>query len=147
MNNFFRYVDLPQVPSHLIVNSMFLEKQKNIYGVNSAHYSQFQISKDLQDFLKSIFDFEITAQYHVIRKGLSIHKDRSRTECFNYLIEDGGEDACLNIYDDSKEAILQSVRVELFKWHWINVAEFHGVSGLTDVPRLAITVTPLHKKI
>lgn len=147
MNDFFRYVDIPKIPDHLIDTLAAFVNRKNIYDVEKSYYLQFEISKELETFLKSIFDFKITAQYQIIKKGLPIHKDRKRTECFNYLIETGGSDTCLNTYDEDKETVLHSVHIEPFKWHWINVGKFHGVSGLTDAPRLAISVTPLDKKI
>lgn len=109
------------------------------------YYVQFEVGPELKRFLKSIFAFEFAAQYQIIREGLPVHKDRKRTECFNYLIEDGGDNTHLHMYHEDKETIMHTMRVERFRWHWINVGMFHGVSGLTNDPRLAITITPLDK--
>jgi hypothetical protein len=145
MNTFFKYLDLPKIPEYLLVDIASIEQQKNIYGIELPFYKQFEVSNELYTFLKSIFDFEFSAQYQIIRKELPIHKDRSRTECINYLIDNGGANSSLMIYNEDKTTVVHREQIENFKWHWIDVSKFHGVSGLQDSPRFSITVTPTEK--
>jgi hypothetical protein len=143
MLNVFKYLDLPEIPAYLLPNINTVEIQKNVYHIDVPFYKQFEISTELNDFLKSIFKFKFVAHYQIIKTGIPIHKDKSRVECINYLINNGGEDSCLKIYQEDKKSILFKEHIENFKWHWIDVSKFHSVSGLTNNSRFSLSVTPL----
>lgn len=142
----FEYLNLPKIPEYLLDDLVKIESQENLYGLKTAYYKQFEINKELNDYLKSIFNFDFSVQYQVIRKGIPIHKDRSRIECINYLIDNGGETSFLEIYDEDKITLLAKEQIENFRWHRINVSKFHGVSGLSFRPRVSVTITPTDKK-
>ena len=142
----FEYLNLPDIPEYLLDDIFKIELQENLYELKTIYYKQFEISNELKDYLRSVFDFDFVAQYQVIRKDIPIHKDRSRIECINYLINNGGETSCLEIYDDVKTTLLFKEHVENFRWHRINVSKFHGVSGLDLRARYSITLTPISKK-
>ena len=146
MNEFFKYVDLPEIPRHLILDISEIEKQENVFTLKKFFYKKYEISNELNLYLKDIFNFEFVAQYQVIRNYIPIHKDIGRTECFNYLLDNGGESSSLDIYEDDKQTKILSEKIDNFKWHWINVSKYHGVSGLTNKPRYSITVTPANSK-
>ena len=143
MYNFFKYLDLPVIPFDLLSTLEEVIQQKNIYNINTSFYKQFDINDNLNNYLKTIFNFKFTAQYQIIRYGIPIHKDRNRLECINYLIDNGGPDSYLEIYNEDKKTILFKEHIENYKWHWINVGKFHGASGLRIKPRFSLSVTPL----
>jgi hypothetical protein len=143
MHSIFKYLDLPVIPFNLLNTLEEVQQQKNIYDVDFYFYKQFDINDALNNYLKTIFNFKFTAQYQIIRYGIPIHKDRARLECINYLIDNGGPESCLEIYDEDKKSILLKEHIENYKWHWINVSKFHGVSGLKSKPRFSLSITPL----
>jgi hypothetical protein len=141
MFEYFKYVDLPKIPSDLLETINIIESKENYFKNKSyRYYKQYKINLELNDFLKSIMPLPFRASYQIIRSGIDIHKDIGRLECFNYLLDNGGDDSKLTIYDENKTTILHQEHIEPFRWHWICVNKFHGVSNLIR-PRIAITVS------
>lgn len=142
-NDYFKYVDLPPIPENLLLTDIYsIERSENLFRIKDYRfYGIYGIGDKLTEYLKGIFSFDFFAGYQIVRDGIHIHKDGSRTECFNYLIDNGGRDNTLNIYHEDKKTILHSGTVDIHKWHWINVGMFHNVTNLSR-PRFGITVTP-----
>jgi hypothetical protein len=142
INDYFQYLDLPNIPNELIeLDLKQLETRDNIFiEPNYPFYKQYPVDDKLSEYLKSIIVDSFFASYQVIRKGIAVHKDINRTECLNYILDTGGDDSRLSMYDDDTTTVLYSGHVEPLKWHRINVSKFHGVSGLTR-PRISISVT------
>ena len=119
---YFKYVSYPEIPAGLIEPLEIIEHKKNISSTPEYDfYRVFPILPELQDFLDSIFSFKFYASIHVIRTGFPIHKDRTRTECINYLLSTGGNNTRLSIYDEDKTTELFSEHIPVKKWHWIDV--------------------------
>jgi hypothetical protein len=143
VDNIFRYLDYPEIPSELTEVSLEnLKSQKNLYPKEFyPYYAQYEIDEKLKSFLSTIFNFQFFAVYQVINYHLDIHKDRNRVECINYILKTGGENATLNFFDDDEKTVLFSEKVKPFKWHWLNVSKFHNVENFSEV-RLSISITP-----
>lgn len=140
----FNYLDYPQIPEELLLSKISdFDHLDNIFQLpNYPFYKQYLITNDgLMDFLKSIFPFNFYATYQIIRNGIAIHKDFDRTETLNYLIDAGGPDATLTLFDDNKQPIHSEV-IEIKRWHRIDVTVNHNVSNFSS-HRIAISVVPL----
>ena len=140
---YFKYMDFPTIPDELLGQDLnYFVGRKNIFRIPSyTHYKQYEIDTKLKEFLSEIFKFDFHCSYQVITNGLDIHKDGSRTECLNYLIDTGGEDSELRIYNDDKLEILHSERILNKKWHWINVGMNHNVVNISNT-RISISIDP-----
>jgi hypothetical protein len=67
-----------------------------------------------------------------------IHKDTSRLLSLNYMIDKGGNDAHLELYDENKT--LQSTYCQqVGTWCVLETQKFHAVRNV-ETPRLSITV-------
>ena len=140
--DYFKYVDFPQIPKELIEFDLCAieSKKNNFKNVNYPYYKKYYVNPDLNDFLKSKIDVPFIASYQVIRSGLDIHRDVGRIECYNYILDTGGDDTRLVIYDDDAKSVLLDEYIEPFKWHWIFVKKFHNVVSI-ERPRIAITLS------
>ena len=143
----YRILDLLPIPKTLILPLEVIQQQKNIYEPDVAFFKKYEISAELQSFLTPLFPFAFIAEYQISTAGLHMHKDRNRTECFNYMIDNGGADSKLAFYLDDKKTMIDSVHIKNSTWHWLNTTIFHKINGLGKNPRLSVTVTPLSAKI
>jgi hypothetical protein len=145
----FQYINiLPEIPEELrMVDLKELQTQENIFrNPKYLFYKLYDIkNKKLIEFLNSIFNFPFWAGYQLVRNGLHIHKDYSRSECINYQFDPGGDLNSLNIYDEDKQTILHKEHILPNKWHYINVGKYHNVTGLSR-PRIGISVMRIDNK-
>ena len=134
------YLNLPPIPDYLI------DKVENIIAkTDHAFYSEYFIlrntSEELNDYLKTIFNFNFVSHYQIVKRGIPIHVDiNNRTTAYNYLLASGGDSVYTTIYNDNHHAI-QSEVIQVKRWHRINTGKPHGVHGITE-SRVAITITP-----
>jgi hypothetical protein len=141
---YFKYLNLPLIPNELIeFNLDKIEAKANRF--RSAYYQYYKqyridVDSDLGIFLKSIVKMPFVANYQVIRDGIDIHKDAGRTGCFNYLLDTGGDDTKLVVYDEDKTKVLHEEHILPFKWHWIFVNRFHTVKSIVR-PRIAVSLS------
>lgn len=140
---YFQYINLPSIPERLIELDLDkIESKKKIFfpkNIDYQYYKKYHINDDLNNFLKSIIHIPFSASYQIITEGIHIHKDIGRIECFNYLLDTGGDESRLIFYDEDKSKILLEKHIERFKWHWLFVRKFHTVKSLVR-PRIAISV-------
>lgn len=144
----FKYLNLPEIPEHLILKSVEdFAGLENIFSIKGYEfYKQYNIpNKELTEYIEDIFKCTLFCSYQVIKQGITIHKDRNRTECINYLIATGGESAALNIHDDNKKIVLREL-IPTKKWHWIDVSQYHSVTGL-QTTRISLSVSNLGRSI
>ena len=140
-SDYIKYVNLPQIPEGLLVNTIDdFSELKNIFIKDKYPlYKQYlNVNPDLRDWLQDTLHCYFFCSYQVIREGILVHKDFGRTECMNYILATGGENAVLNMYDDDRNLIV-AAQVPVHKWHWLNVTKFHGAANL-DTVRLSLTV-------
>jgi hypothetical protein len=140
---YFKYMDFPAIPDNLLVQDIgYFSNKENIFRIPSyAHYKQYEVDTNLKDYLRTIFHFDFHCSYQVITNGIAIHKDGCRTECLNYLIDTGGAESELRIYDEDKSTILHSEIILDRKWHWINVGLNHNVVNISGT-RISISINP-----
>ena len=68
---------------------------------------------------------------------LPVHKDNTRDVAYNYVLETGG--AITNFHDADKN-IIEENEIETFRWHRLNVKEFHSVA-IPLPPRVVVSVS------
>lgn len=144
-----QYLDLPPVPKHLVksVDEIVALPRKVMTEVPDEYQNVFNtryVEPELDEWLKSIFDFPMFPQYQLIYRGIPVHKDKSdRLIAYNYLLSTGGENVITTIYDDNMK-LLQFEKLQLHRWHRIETGYFHGVHGIsTDSIRCSISITPI----
>ena len=130
---------IPQIPNDLInITEEEIRKIPNKFnGVRATKYSLHDVTKELDNFIRPYFNNDVNIAYQLITDELPIHKDYGRTNCYNYIINTGG-DVSTVWYDDNLQEI-ERVVFPTHVWHNINVETFHNVIGL-DSTRIAISV-------
>jgi hypothetical protein len=130
---------IPQIPNDLInITEEEIRKIPNKFnGVKATKYSLHDVTKELDNFIRPYFTDDVNIAYQLITDELPIHKDYGRTNCYNYIINTGG-DVSTVWYDDNLQEI-ERVVFPTHIWHNINVETFHNVIGL-DSTRIAISV-------
>jgi hypothetical protein len=130
---------IPQIPNELInITEEEIRKIPNKFnGVKATKYSLHDVTKELDNFLRPYFNNDVNIAYQLITDELPIHKDYGRTNCYNYIINTGG-DVSTVWYDDNLQEI-ERVVFPTYTWHNINVETFHNVIGI-DSTRIAISV-------
>lgn len=135
--------DLPAPPSELILALEEIEhlQDDSVGGMfgKPNNYRKYPVNAELADWLQSAFPDCDTFDYQIIRKGLRVHKDVARTECYNFLVDNGGPNSRTTWYQDDKETITHTEIIPSQVWHKLQVDVFHGVSDVDEV-RIGITV-------
>jgi hypothetical protein len=150
-------VDLPQIPRHLItpldrlLDSGLVEVPLIKPGGEIQDNSVYKVllaPDPLVQWLKTIFDFEFTAEYLWLSSWSKKHTDLGRTMAYNYLLDAGGENITTNFYaPNNEEEIVKSIVIPLRKWHVLNVSMPHVVVAGGPSPlgiRYMLSVTPKH---
>lgn len=143
------YLDLPPVPQQFIkpVEEIIALPPKIMTEVPEAYQNVFNtryVEDELNEWLKTIFDFPMFAQYQLIYRGIPVHKDKSnRLLAYNFLLATGGDNVITTIYDDNMK-LLQFEKLPTHRWHRIETGYFHGVHGIAiGSVRCSISITPI----
>lgn len=142
---YFRYFDLPPIPENLLLHTPEeFDSLTNIFRLPTyPFFKQYAASDDLNEFMKQHVPFPFYCSWQVVRNNISIHKDNGRKEAVNYIIDPGGPDAQLNIFEEDKSTIILSEKIPARTWHWIDVGKFHNVTGIETV-RIAVSLSVLN---
>jgi len=134
------YLNLPSIPDDLIESIGSIISKTN-HTFHSKNYILHSTSNELNDYLKTIFNFKFVSHYQIIKSEIPIHIDiNDRTTAYNYLLAAGGNNVVTAIYD-SNYCVIQSEQIQLKRWHQINTGKLHGVHGITGL-RVGLTITP-----
>jgi hypothetical protein len=141
------YLDLPKIPEELIVdiyktirNTTPKERHAVPEGTDAEKYNAWnsiKASKKLKEFTNSIFNFEHDVHIFVLSGDLPVHTDNTRDVAYNYVLETGG--ATTNFHDDEK-TLVEEHNIETFKWHKLNVKNYHSVL-IPEPPRVVVSVS------
>ena len=135
------YLNLPLIPNDLIkpIEDIVSKTGSRFYA---SYFIVQDTSKELNDYLKTIFDFKFVSHYQIINSQIPIHIDiNDRKVAYNYLLATGGNNVTTSIYD-SNYCITQSEQIPIHQWHRLNTGKLHGVRGIETL-RVSISVTPL----
>lgn len=142
MNDYLVYLDLPEIPEHLIEPiDVIINKPPKPDSKIPTDFAPFQtrlVSKELFEWVQDMFKIKCYTQYQIIKRGLPTHKDVRRTVAFNYILETGGPNVLTTIYDDTKKMIdYEEIKPHI--WHRLKTDVFHNVTGITS-SRVSISV-------
>jgi hypothetical protein len=128
------------VPAKLLADLKEISKLRNIFKIKRyPFYKQYAVpNQELIDYIEHLFECKCFCSYQIIRNKIAVHKDIGRTECYNYIINPGGQDATLDLYDESC-ILVESIKIPSHKWHWLDVSQFHGVSNIETV-RISLSI-------
>jgi hypothetical protein len=111
--------------------------------IDTPDYKVYHVNPELNDYLKTIFNFEFKAFYHIINNQMVKHIDTGRTLGINYLLNSGGVDVTTEFYDKlNPENLLKSVVFPERQWYMLNVSLPHAVLAKSIIDRFAIAITP-----
>lgn len=148
---YIRYLNFPTVPEHLI--EPLTDIVDGPFTVDAGYFKSRSVNNTLLLWLQTIFPFDLSATYQIISHELPIHKDVSvainghycvddRILAINYLLDAGGNNITTQVYEEDQRTILQSENIIEKQWHYLDVAKYHGVSGLPQKSnRISISVT------
>jgi hypothetical protein len=141
------YLDLPKIPEDLIVdiyqtirNTAPKERHSVPEETDAEKYNAWnsiKASDKLKAFVKSLFDFEHDVHIFVLSDNLPVHKDNTRDIAYNYVLETG--DASTNFHNSDK-VLTEEHKIEPFRWHKLDVKEFHSVL-IPQPPRILVSVS------
>jgi hypothetical protein len=150
---YIEYLDLPHIPDELIegydviLNHPVFVNQRNQES-NTSFYSTRRLQEKLYWWLRRkdiAWPWQINkvnTQYQILSSDVPVHRDIGRTVAYNYILYPGGDNVVTNIYNVYKQ-VIESVCIEPFRWHRINVSKLHGVHNIVPgLNRISITVNP-----
>ena len=161
---YIKYLDLPLIPKYLLEPlDVLLTKPINPHSSVSPlakNFKEKKASDELNNWLKDNINFYIDASpnYMLINRNITIHRDvdnynkqtqtKGRTIALNYLINPGGKNVYTTIYNEDKKTILQTEKIEPFRWHYITVDRYHGIHGIDETDtRVNLSITFKDEKI
>lgn len=144
MTNFEYINTLPTVPEEIITDALSAIGTPN-YWLNkrSDSYQVFPGTEKLYDFIHSHLDEQYRVTIQVIKNTIPIHIDIGRSIVFNYIIDTGGEDIYTIFYskNDENYNVIESHKIEPFKWHRLTVSTPHSVSTISpNDKRISLSV-------
>lgn len=141
------YLDLPKIPEDLIVdiyqtirNTAPKERHsvpKETDAEKHNAWNSIKASEKLKAFTRSLFDFEHDVHIFVLSGDLPVHKDNTRDVAYNYVLETGN--ASTNFHD-ADQVLIEENKIEPFRWHKLDVKEFHSVL-IPEPPRVLVSVS------
>jgi hypothetical protein len=170
-NKYFYILDYPKLPKDLLDNYLSSEKilkrsnadrnttlvttQKNI-NVQSALTEQFQVTAKLIDWIAKNISSEFNEISYMTMSGpgdLIPHTDLTAHRRINYVIDSGGENSKLSVYQhrliknidlpmgyrpDRLEDLdlVESLHIESEQWVQLETNILHGVNGLTRTRKI-----------
>jgi len=144
---YIRYLNFPTVPEYLI--EPVADIVAGPFTFDAGYFKSRSVNSDLMSWLQTIFPYKISALYQISNYTLPIHVDvgidkkiDDRIFAINYILESGGDQVFTNVYDSDKTTVLQSVKIETQRWHYLTTHEYHGLTGLTpERQRVSISIT------
>jgi hypothetical protein len=151
---FIDYVDLPTIPEHLLetTNDIIARPPlgvRSTYGIVKTTYDvqRRKINDNLQEWLQSICEFQVNAQYLLLNSAVPIHKDPPfRPQAYNYILDPGGLDVATNVYSEDKSTILKSLVIPAKTWYCLDTGLWHGVTGINPNSWRVLVTIDIDKK-
>lgn len=122
----------------------YVKEQPGFFSKKPGYYS-YHVTEETRELVQSLFpkDFfteksQIMAQ--IMTSGVEgvIHKDVSRIYAINYMINSGGENAYLGLYDENKN-LIDTYKQMPGEWCLLNTQKYHAIKEVTS-ERVALTI-------
>ena len=131
------FIDLPPVPEELIEPyDTILAKpalgvgdhQGKIIPIVSIQRREVRV--ELVNWLQSICNFPVVAQYLLLNSSSPLHKDPpDRPQSYNYIIYTGGPNVTTTVYRDDYSTS-KSMVIPARQWHCLDTGKPHRVHGI-----------------
>jgi hypothetical protein len=150
-------IDSPYFGNHESV-----EKIRHPFSLK--HYSARKVNRELKEWLLDTFKWEFAGGFNIFNANMQPHKDL-RDYTYNYILDTGGEDIYTNVFsgevnrekvtewhkvrggdniEEPEELILlESVKIESHRWHYLRTDLNHSVTGTHTHPRIILSVIPV----
>ena len=143
----FEYLELPALPPELIPEIYkSIEINPDLFPKKCDYYTIHNGTSPLYDFVRPYFNNIGLVQVQKFLGGYSvpIHTDQRRNSTCNYIVSTGGTDVLTNWYRpniDNELDLIESHKIEPFRWHRINVTTLHNITGtIAGQSRIALCV-------
>lgn len=122
----------------------YVKEQPGFFSKKPGYYS-YHVTEETRELVQSLFpkDFfteksQIMAQ--IMTSGVEgvIHKDVSRIYAINYMINAGGENAYLGLYDENKN-LIDTYKQIPGEWCLLDTQKYHAIKEVTS-ERAALTI-------
>ena len=134
-----------KLPKINLSETWYLKDWPGFASTLKNRYSSYYVTKQTRKLVQSLFpkDFfnenvKIMAQVveHDFNDG--IHKDTSRLLALNYMIDTGGQNAHVGLYDEDKKLVSTYKQVP-GEWCMLETQKYHAVHKV-ETMRLSVTV-------
>ena len=125
------------LPKIVLPDNFYNEDKKDWSSTKVSGYHTYSLFDNIKNKIVSVFpkdfftdDTEIIAQ--VIKPGVNnfIHTDGTRLFGINYLIDRGGQNVSLGLYDDNKNLIKDHIQLP-GEWIILNTQKNHALNNIT----------------
>ena len=115
----------------------FFSKKPGYYSYNVTEQTRKLI---YSLFPKNFFDSKSQIMAQIITAGVDgvIHKDVSRLFAINYLLDNGGEDAYLGLYNENKD-LIDTYKQLPGEWLLLDTQKYHSVCNI-KTKRVALSI-------
>lgn len=155
----FQYVDhLPPIPEQLTKTPADYDPSQIGKKDNAYNYTRWSASTDLKNWLQQNICADLSiAGVQIITGNVALHRDKRRW-ALNYLLDTGGQNVITSWHRipgvpdvdplnpetaaralSATTEILESLQVELHRWHLISTEVLHQVTGVEHT-RIAVTI-------
>lgn len=139
---FYKYVNVPKVPKHLIESFESIEQRVSQVPktkTTDKYFNIVPVRSDLEAWTNIFFQFPKHVFYSVFYGCIPMHSDLSRISSYNYILQSGGD--VKTKYQNENIEIVEEMPIE--KWYWIDTSLKHGTVGTPSCNRIILMVTPL----
>lgn len=127
------------VPEELILPVEQVLELPNFFTGETPNYTIHEVQDDLREWLQKEFPDRTKFRYQTLTKTVPVHKDIGRTECINYIIDNGGQNVQTIWYEEDYVTPTHNVILPERTWHLLQVDYYHTVTNIQG-RRFAITV-------
>lgn len=126
-----RYLELPQIPEHLL--SYFKAESKLFPNMPSPFYKTNEFCEPINRWCQENICSSVTFGAQIMDGRVERHKDRGSSfapDCkLVYLVEKGSSLVFTHFWDDN-DKLIKSYDIEPNRWHLLQVNVTHSVIGI-----------------
>jgi hypothetical protein len=137
---YYRYLNLPKIPSDIFINYNFDEYEKKVQGlINPGYVWTDSFNNEINEWCKKNICDDMYYAFQIIKTDIGIHTDNQTKIKFLYVLETGGDNVITEWYSEDN-TVVDSVVIQPNKWCVIKVDYPHAVKNIeSGKTRFAIT--------
>jgi len=133
-----------KLPKINLSATWYLKGRPGFFSKKPGYYS-YHVTEQTRELVHSLFpkDFftekcQITAQMMTSGVEGVVHKDVSRVYAINYMLDTGGDDAYLGLYNEDKE-LVDTYKQAPGEWCLLDTQKYHAIKDVVS-ERIALTI-------